>query len=240
MATPTTTSTYKIKWDSKPVEIQDARGREQEFDMDKNGFEFHSAPVSLDFEDEEAVKGIYYREVEKLALKLTGADRAHVVNRIKRTTYAGDTSVDKATAPVPATMLHVDYSYDGAWELFDKEENRGGLMIPKWDTLKKTHRAALNLLSLREIRITHRNGASHEMWHLAYDPKQTFYHKSRTEPDDVLVAKLLDSKKDGRARGTPHTGFQTENNEGPPRDSIETSYSIETRCLVFWENESLD
>ncbi|KAK4901266.1 hypothetical protein LTR27_001823 [Elasticomyces elasticus] len=250
-------STFKIRWDNRSVEIQDARSREHEFSLNKQGFEFHHAPIpSLDFEDEEAVRSSYYKDVEKLALKLTGADRAHAVGHVKRTTYTGDVTADKAIAPAPATMVHVDYSYDGAWERFDKQENRGGVEIPNWDMLKQNHWAALSIWrplrtitrdalacgdkttvpddQLREIRITHQNGAEHGMFHLAYDPKQAFWYKSRMEPDEVIAIKLFDSKQDGRARGTPHTGFQTEQDEGPPR------YSIETRVLVFWKNESLE
>ncbi|KAK5721349.1 hypothetical protein LTR17_014638 [Elasticomyces elasticus] len=218
-------STFKIKWDNRSVEIQDARSREHEFSLDKQGFEFHHAPIpSLDFEDEIAVRSSYYKDVERLALKLSVS--TNCPRHVKRTTYTGDVTADKAIAPAPATMVHVDYSYDRAWERFDKHQNRGGIEIPDWDTLKQNHWAALSIWrplrtitrdalacgdkntvpddQLREIRITHQNGAEH----LAYDPKQTFWYKSRMEPGEVIAIKLFDSKRDRghAARHTPASG----------------------------------
>jgi hypothetical protein len=53
-------------------------------------------------------------------------------------------------------------------------------------------------------------------------------------PEEVLMVKCFDSKKDGRARRTPHTAFQTENDRGGPR------VSCEVRCLVFWEDQDVE
>ena len=49
--------------------------------------------------------------------------------------------------------------------------------------------------------------------------------------DDGIIRKMYDSKKDGRARFTPHSAFSTDNDYGPPRKSIEV------RCFVFWEDQ---
>ena len=52
-------------------------------------------------------------------------------------------------------------------------------------------------------------------------------------PEEVLLIKIFDSKRDGRARRVPHSAFvdpRTVHDNRPRK-------SIEVRCLVFWENE---
>jgi len=53
-------------------------------------------------------------------------------------------------------------------------------------------------------------------------------------PDDALLLKIYDSKKDGRARSAPHTSFKSEEDYGEPR------HSIEIRCFVFWEDQTAE
>ncbi len=61
----------EIKWDNRPTSITDVRGFEQDFELDKQGFEFHRSLTSFaQFEDEKAVRNVYYREVEQLAKKV--------------------------------------------------------------------------------------------------------------------------------------------------------------------------
>lgn len=57
---------------------------------------------------------------------------------------------------------------------------------------------------------------------------------SNMSTDEAFVFKQYDSKTDGRARQTPHSAIQCADDHGPPRQSIEV------RCLVFWEGESVE
>ena len=66
----------------------------------------------------------------------------------------------------------------------------------------------------------------------ANEQKHQWYYVSNLTPEESLVFKQYDSKRDGRARRTPHSAFQCERDHGPTRQSIEV------RCLVFWEGES--
>lgn len=61
-----------------------------------------------------------------------------------------------------------------------------------------------------------------------------WYYASNLRTDEALVFKQFDSKKDGRARQVPHSAFESELDEGPPRESIEV------RALLFWEDESAE
>src|SRR5438445_11341742 len=53
--------------DEREVRIEDARGRESEFNLDRNGFALVNAPTAItNFYDEEQVKRIDYPEVQRL------------------------------------------------------------------------------------------------------------------------------------------------------------------------------
>ncbi len=52
------------------------------------------------------------------------------------------------------------------------------------------------------------------------------------QPDEVLLLKCYDSRKDGRARYMPHTGFR---NPACPDDFVPRE-SIEARTLVIFDS----
>lgn len=64
---PGTALAYTIPRDHLPVNIHDARGKESDFTLDKNGFEFHSHTSKAEIsDDKEAVSATYYPELEAL------------------------------------------------------------------------------------------------------------------------------------------------------------------------------
>jgi hypothetical protein len=59
------------KWDPRPATVKDIRGHEQDFTLDKNGFEHHRSPTKFRaFSDDAAVRSEYYREVENVVKNL--------------------------------------------------------------------------------------------------------------------------------------------------------------------------
>jgi hypothetical protein len=65
--------------DPHEVFIEDARGRESEFTLDRNGFTLVKAPTAVaDFYDPEDIKRVYYPEVERLLRDTLGASRVAV------------------------------------------------------------------------------------------------------------------------------------------------------------------
>ena len=59
--------TYERPSEPLNVVVNDARGREQDYKIDKQGFEFYKhASVEKDFNDDEHIKEVYYPEVEQL------------------------------------------------------------------------------------------------------------------------------------------------------------------------------
>ncbi len=62
--------------DPHMVTIDDARGRESEFTLDRNGFALLKAPTAVrNFYDPEEIKSVYYPEVERLLRDTLGASR---------------------------------------------------------------------------------------------------------------------------------------------------------------------
>lgn len=78
-------------------------------------------------------------------------------------------------------------------------------------------------------------GREFETWAVRANPaSHKWYFKSEMTPDEALLLKIFDSKKDGRSRRVPHTSFQSELDHGDAR------HSVEIRCFVFWEDETLE
>jgi hypothetical protein len=90
------------------VTIEDARGREAEFTLDRNGFQLVKAPtVVRDFYDPDEIKQFYYPEVEQLLKDTLGVNRVFVF----------DHNVRNATKPgmaVPSRQVHNDHTVNSA------------------------------------------------------------------------------------------------------------------------------
>ncbi|KAK3677665.1 hypothetical protein LTR78_002515 [Recurvomyces mirabilis] len=242
-----------IKWDQRKTTIIDVRGREQDFTLDKQGFSLHSSATTFkDFDNEEAIRAEYYKDVEEVARRITGATRGHASSHVKRMTHTGGQTppIDKGS---PAIMIHADYSYKGGLQRFDGERNSGE--IPEdWEKLRQTRWGALSIWrpigkvtrdalcladkttiteeTLQPLTFTRSNGVTHELFTLKYAPGQQFYYKSLMGPDDLIAIKLFDTHEDV-ARCTPHSSFQLKEDYGEARSSIET------RVLVFWADQPL-
>ncbi len=76
---------HNLGEDQRPVVVHDARGREGEFSLDKNGFQFvQHASAEAEFVDEERIKGVYYKEAEELLKSVTGAKRVLIFDHTIR------------------------------------------------------------------------------------------------------------------------------------------------------------
>ena len=77
-------------------------------------------------------------------------------------------------------------------------------------------------------------GEGYETAQVRANDGHRWYYVSHLTPDEALVFKQYDSKTDGRSRQTAHSAFQCEDDFGPTRQSIEV------RCLLFWEGDSVE
>lgn len=77
-------------------------------------------------------------------------------------------------------------------------------------------------------------GEGFEIAQIRANEEHRWHYVSNLEMDEALVFMQYDTKRDGRARQTPHCAFESTEDYGPTRQSIEV------RCLVFWEGEGVE
>ena len=94
--------------DMREVTIEDARGRETEFTLDRNGFQIVKAPTAVaDFYDPDEIKRVYYPEVERLVKEKLGASRVVVFDHNVR-------NATKPGHPPPSRQVHNDHTVNSA------------------------------------------------------------------------------------------------------------------------------
>ena len=228
--------------EARRVDVRDMRRIADLLSLDREGFLLlrHETAVD-DLYDDEAIAGVYDRELEILLTEVTGADRVAVFDHTRRSDRAeGAANPDGPRGP--ASRVHVDYTVDsgpkraadalGAEEV-DRVLSSGGriVQVNVWRPIRgpvlRTPIALADagsvgpdeLIATDQI-FPDRVG---EIYQLAYAPDQRWYWTPRMERDEVLLIKGWDSVDDGRARFTPHGAFQLEGQdpEAPPRESIE-------------------
>jgi len=98
--------------DPRDVTIEDARGREAEFTLDRNGFALVKAPTGVaNFYDPEEIKRVYYPEVERLVRDKLGASRVFVFDHnVRNATREGLVK--------PSRQVHNDHTVNSAQEPF--------------------------------------------------------------------------------------------------------------------------
>ena len=224
------------------VDVRDMRRVADLLSLDRHGFLLvrHETAVD-DLYDDEAVTGVYDRELQALLAEVTSADRVAVFDHTRRSDGAGGAANPDGFRG-PASRVHVDYTVDsgpkraadalGQAEV-DRVLSSGGriVQVNVWRPIRgpvlRTPIALADAGSVRpdELIATDQVFPDRvgEIYQLAHGAEQRWYWVPRMERDEVLLIKGWDSLDDGRARFTPHGAFQLEDQdpEAPPRESIE-------------------
>jgi len=225
--------------DPRDVRIEDARGREAEFTLDRNGFTLLHAPTQVrDFYSPEEVKSVYYPEVERLLRDRLGASRVVVFDH-------GVRNAGLPGAGEPSRRVHNDHTVNSAPRRVrdhlgaDADEllkHRFGV-INVWRPIRgPVLDSPLALCDARtftdddliasDLVYKHVRG---ETSSVEYKPEHRWYYFSEMQTDEALLIRVHDSANDGRARLSFHTSFENPAALGaPPRESIEV------RTLVFY------
>jgi hypothetical protein len=227
------------------VTIEDLRGREREFSLDRHGF----AAVThrsreADFMDEAAIRDVYYPESEALLAELLGADRVLTFDHTIRRRLPGQ-SENREGARQPVARVHVDQTELSGparvrRHLPDEAESllagrvrvvnlwrpiRGPVLDHPLAMADGRSLAQQDLIAT-DLLYPDRKG---ETYSVAFNPAHRWFYWSSMQPDEVLLLKCYDSARDGRTRLSPHTAFVDPRVDpaSPPRQSIEL------RALVF-------
>lgn len=224
------------------VRIHDMRPLDGALSLDQEGFELrHHRTTVGDLYDDDAVSNIYYPEIDALLRSITGASHVVIFDATRRSdSGAGANNRDGLRGP--ATRVHVDYTERSGPQrvkdlLGEVEAARLAasytriMQINVWRPIRgPVERSPLAVADASSIRAADLIATDQvfpdrvgEIYHLAYNPAQTWYYAPRMTPEEVLLIKGWDSLDDGRARFTPHGAFDLPDTpeNAAPRESIE-------------------
>lgn len=234
--------------------IRDLRPAADLFGLDRQGFAFRAHASSFDdFYEEAAVRARYYPEVAGVLREMTGATEVFVFDHNVRSSVRaarGELGIRE-----PVDQAHNDYTEESGPKRRDailEEAGRRDLagcafaLVNLWrpiagpvlDTpLALCDAASVASDDLITTDIHHfadgnvtTPAHSGVIYSLHHNPRHRWFFVSEMQPDEVLLLKCYDSRRDGRARFMPHTGF---NNPDCPREYVPRE-SIEARTLVVF------
>ncbi|KAI9738409.1 MAG: hypothetical protein M1834_008912 [Cirrosporium novae-zelandiae] len=242
--------TYARPSDDVEVLIHDIRGHEDEFTLDKNGFQIHRhVSGEKEFLDGEETKGDwvgeYYGEVERLLMDVTGASKIVIFDHtIRRNPEDSRTKANSPEGPPlrgPVHRVHIDQTPQASRNRVashlppeDVAKYLAGRhqIINVWRPIRTVMRDPLGIADARSVPdkdlvpvgliYPNRKGETYGVLR-GDDGAHKWYYKSYMSPEEVILIKCYDSKDDGRAKRVPHTAFVDPgaDNEGPGRESIE-------------------
>jgi hypothetical protein len=224
--------------DPRRVTIHNGRPQADRFALDRDGFRFvrHDTKVA-DFYDEEAVRRVYYPEMEALVKAESGASRVVVFDHTLRTADDELRTAQKIREVV--RRVHNDYTEWSAPQrvrdiLPDEADallSRRFAIVQVWRPIRhpvETFPLAIadaQSLAPEDLVVSERRAANRvgQTYAIAYNPRHRWFWFPRHQRDEALVFKVYDSLRDGRARWTAHTAFDdpTSPPNARPRESIE-------------------
>lgn len=227
------------------VTIADARPLAGRLDIEREGFVLarHDTAVA-DFYDDDAVKRVYYPEIEALVKEVTGARRVVMFDHTVRA--ADENTQSDHGVREPVHIAHNDYTEASApqrvRDLLPEEADdllsRRFAVVQVWRPIDKPveqqplaicDAQSLGPDDLVETDLVYDDRMG-EILQVAHSPGQRWYYFPRMTRDEAMVFKCYDSLKDGRARFTAHSAFHDPTTiPGAPE-----RVSIEARTLVFF------
>jgi hypothetical protein len=231
------------------VTIEDARGRESEFTLDKDAFQVIQGvepSAEKDFISDESIKAKYYPELEQLLLKhVPGSTRVlffdHTIRRADPNAHRN-----------PVMRVHIDQTLESTQKRVrhhlpdEAEELLAGRyrIINVWRPLNKkpvesfplAFASSSTLEDADIVPVEHRynSGYTGQTAAIRYNPGQKWYYLSGITGDERILLECFDSEslKEGSAvlgGRVPHSAFV----DPRTREDAEGRESIEVRALVF-------
>jgi len=220
------------------IAIHDARPLMRRLSLDTEGFELRRHPSQVvDFYDDDAVRRVYYPEIDALLRAATGAAKIVIFDHTLRNTAAGQSGQRIREA---GAHVHNDYTVASAAkrvrDLLEPAEaetrlQRRFVEINVWRPIAEPVESwplalcdAQSLdwsdLVVAERRYPDRVG---ETYAVRFNPRHRWFYFPQMRRDEALLIKCFDSATDGRARLSVHSAFEdpTTRPDAPPRESIE-------------------
>ena len=220
------------------VTIHDGRPIAPSLSLDRQAFKLvrHDTEVR-DFLDAGEVKAAYYREVEELVKRETGAAKVVIFDH---TTRSADRAVGRGLR-TPVRSVHCDYTEkSGPTRVRDLlPPAEAEIRLTKrfaeynvWRNISRTPVAMTPLglvdsqslaprdLAVCDLVYADRTG---EIYQGVYSADHRWYYFPQMVRNEAVLIKCYDSARDGRARFSLHSAFDdpTSPADAPPRESIE-------------------
>lgn len=235
-------------YDPHAVVIADARPISDRLSLDVEGFALiQSVSTFADFGDEDAIRAVYYPEVERIIAASTGA--ALVVNFDHNIRSAARAAAGETGIRGPVDRTHNDFTDRSGRDRAQRELAARGLdanallkrrfaIINLWRPIgRAVEKSPLALCDATTIApaelvasdLVYRDRVG-ETYSLSFGAGQRWYYFPRLTPDEGILIKGYDSSQRGVARFTAHTAFDdpTSPPDAPERESIEA------RALVIY------
>ncbi|XP_035701116.1 hydroxylase/desaturase CTB9 [Folsomia candida] len=201
--------------------IHDLRGVEHNFSLDKNGFQAIFSPTSVPsntlLSGGDVLKTVYYPEVEKLLMEVTGADKAVAFDHtIRQSQVNSETWLHR----LPVMRAHVDQTPKSAWGRIalhspEVQSFYRFQIINVWRPivnivydypLTMADFRSLNLhvdLMPTDLRYPEVWVKDKETYSVKWNRSHAWYYWSCMTPDEVLMAKCYDSASQRLAEAYP-------------------------------------
>ena len=238
-------ATHGGRFDSRVIQIKDARRAEAVLDLDREGFQLvPQASAVTDFYDDEQLASIYNAEVTALIKQITGAQRVDVFDHTRRA--ATNQLRRTVKSREPSSVIHNDYT---EWSA---EQRLRTLLPDEADRLLAGHFAIINLWrsiagvvetmplafcdsttvkadDLVSVKRVAKDRVG-ELQMARFNAAHQWYYFPGMRSDEAVLIKTYDSARDSRNRFTIDTAFADHNSsvDAAPRQSLET------RCFVFY------
>jgi hypothetical protein len=219
-----------------PVRIQDARPLAGRLDLDREAFALVRRDTAVkNFYDEDEVRDIYYKEVERLVKAQTGAAKVVIFDHTIR---VAERAVARGLR-APVQLVHNDYTEKSGPQrvrdlLGDEAPARLQRRFAEYNVWRPiagpVRMMPLALVDASSIAprdlvtadLVYRDRTG-EIYHGLYNPDHRWFYFPEMARDEAVLIKCYDSETDGRARFSLHSAFDdpaTPDN-APPRESIE-------------------
>jgi hypothetical protein len=243
---PTDRPWRNTKGDRRTVVIHDARAEAPDATLDDAGFTLvdHTTAVE-DLYDAKAIRERYYREMETLVARVTGASRVLAFDHNVRSSQKAERKDAERLSLEPVRLAHNDYTErSGPQRVRDLLGDDAAALLERrcavinvWKPIRgPVETAPLAVCDARSIRpqdlvptdLIYRDRVG-EVYSLAYDPAHRWFYFPRMRADEAMLLKCYDSDP-SRARFTAHSAFDdpTTPADAAPRESIEV------RTLAFY------
>ncbi|TFK96336.1 hypothetical protein BDV98DRAFT_555431 [Pterulicium gracile] len=231
------------------VEIENVRGKEADYTVDKTGFQFFKrTPTVTDFTDEENIQKHYYPEIEQVLKESTGASRVVIFDHTIRRRRPGQVDNSPQTRQ-PAAAAHVDQTTKAsiarvhkhlppseAPELLKKRFQIINVWRPITNAALEWPLALCDYNTVNEKQdaiptaLIYPNREPGEIFSIKHNPNQRWKYLRGMGTDEGVLIKCFDSDS-SVALFTPHTAFEDPSTPAgaPFRESIEV------RTLVFYD-----